>query len=150
MSKLELHKGESFEFGNLCPESKCSNGNGAEATSIVGVVEPELPAQETGPEAGKQEDNVPGVEVIHAEDQTAGVVEPVLPVHETGPESGKQEENVPGVDVIHVEAQTVGIVEPVLPVHETDWESCNQGNVPVLEITHVEDQSITKPVGKNR
>ena len=107
MSKLELHKSESFQFGNLCPESKCNSGNAADATSTAGVVEPVLPVQETSPESGKQEENVPVVEVIHAEDQMAGVhvVEPVLPVHETGPESGKQEETVPGVEVIHPEDQ---------------------------------------------
>lgn len=107
MSKLELHKSESFQFGNLCPESKCNCGNAADATSTAGVVEPVLPVQETSPESGKQEENVPVVEVIHAEDQMAGVhvVEPVLPVHETGPESGKQEETVPGVEVIHPEDQ---------------------------------------------
>ena len=107
MLKLELSKSESFQFGNLCSESKCNSGNAGDATSTAGVVEPVLPVQVTGPESGKQEETVPGVEVIHAEDQMAGVhvVEPVPPVHETGPESGKQEETVPGVEVIHLEDQ---------------------------------------------
>ena len=105
MSKLELHKSDSFQFGNLFPESKCRNGNVAEATSTVGVGDPVLPVRETGPESGKQEEDVPGVEVIHAEDLMAGVVEAVLPVHETGWESGNQD-NVSMVEIIHVEDQS--------------------------------------------
>ena len=137
MSKLELHKSESFQFGNLCPEIKCSYGNVAEATSRSGVVEPVLPIRVTDPESGKQ--GVPPVEVIQAGYHMAGVVEPVMPVQETGPESGKQQENVAAVDVIHAEDQTAGVVEPVLPPHETGWESGNQDNVPAVEIIHVKD-----------
>lgn len=37
----------------------------------AGVVEPVVPVHETGPESGKQEENVPGVEVVHVEDQNA-------------------------------------------------------------------------------
>ena len=121
MTKLELHKSESFQFGNLCPEIKCSNGNVAEDTSRAGLVQPVLPIQETGPESGKQE-GVPG------------------------PELGKQLENVAAVDVIHAEDQTAR----VLPAHGTGWESGNQDNVPAVEIIHVKDQSTTKPVGNNR
>ena len=64
-----------------------------------------LPIQETGPESGKQQENVAAVDVIHAEDQTAGVVEPVLPPHEPGWESGNQD-NVPAVAIIHVKDQS--------------------------------------------
>ena len=146
---MELHKSESFQFGNLFPEIKCSNGNVAEATSRAGVVQPVLPIQETGPESGKQED-VPPVEVIQAGYHMAGVVEPVLPVQETGPQSGKQVKNATTVDAMHAEDQTAGVVKPVLPAHETGWESDNQDSVPAVEIIHVEDQSTTKPVGNNR
>ena len=105
MSKLELHKSESFKFDNLCPEIKCSNSNVAEATSRAGVVEPVLPAQDSGPQAGKQVKNAATVDAIHAVDQTAGVVKPVLPAHETGWESGNQD-NVPAVEIIHMEDQS--------------------------------------------
>ena len=148
MSKLELHKSESFKFGNLCPEIKCSNGNVAEATSRAGVVEPVLPVQETGPESRKQDG--PLVEVIQAGYHMAGVVEPVLPVQDSGPQAGKQIKNAAAVDAIHAEDQTAGVVKPVLPAHETGWESGNQDNVPAVEIIHMEDQSTTKPVGNNR
>ena len=149
MSKLELHKSESFQFGNLCSEIKHSNGNVAEATSRSGVVQPVLPAQETGPESGKQED-VPAVEDMQAGYNMAGVVEPVLPAQETCLQSGKQVKTAATVDVIHAEDQTAGVAKPVLPAHETGCESDNQDNVTVLEITHESDQSSTKPVGNNR
>ena len=148
MSKLELHKSESFQFGNVCPEIKCSNDNVAEATSRAGVVEPVLPVKETGSESSKQD--VPAVEGIQAGCRMAGVVEPVLPVQETGPESGKQQEDVAAVDVIHTEDQTAGAVEPVLPLPETGWESGNYNNVPTVESILVKDQSTTKPVDNNR
>lgn len=148
MSRLELHKSESFQFGNLCPEIKCSNDNVAEATSRAGVVEPVLRVQETVLESGKQED-VPAVEVIQAGCHMAGVVEPVLPVQETGLESGKQE-NVAAVDAVQAEDQKAGENEPLLPVDETGWESGNYDSVPVVESIHVKDQSTTKPVGNNR
>ena len=151
MSKLELPKSESFQFGNLCPEIKCSDGNVAEAASRAEVVEPVLPKKETGSQSGKQD--VAAMEVIQAGCHMAGVVEPVLPVQETGPELGKQQENVAAVDVIHTEDQTA--VEPVLPLHETGWESGNYNNVPIVESIYVrdqrKDQSTTKPaVGNNR
>lgn len=148
MSRLELHKSESFQFGNLCPEIKCSNDNVAEATSRAGVVEPVLRVQETVLESGKQED-VPAVEVIQAGCHMAGVVEPVLPVQETGLESGKQE-NVAAVDAVQAEDQKAGENEPLLPVDETGWESGSYDSVPVVESIHVKDQSTTKPVGNNR
>lgn len=149
MSRLELHKSESFQFGNLCPEIKCSNDDVAEATSRAGVVEPVVRVQETVLESGKQDD-VPAVEVIQAGCHMARVVEPVLPVQETGPESGKQQENVAAVDAVQAEDQKAGENEPLLPVDETGWKSGNYNSVPAVESIHVKDQSTTKPVGNNR
>jgi len=151
VSKLELHKSESFQFGNLCPESKYSNGSVAEATTTPGVVEPVLTVQKTGPESGIQEEDVCGVEDILTEDQTAEVVEPVLPVQGTGPDSGKQEEDVPGMEVIHAEDQMAGVrvVEPVLLVHETDLESGKrEERVAAVDVIHAEDQmaGVVEPV----
>ena len=155
MSKLQLHKSESFQFGNLCPESKCNSVNAADGTSTAGVVEPVLPVEEKGPESGKQEENVPVVEVRQAEGQMAGVrvVEPVPPVHKTGPESGKQDETVPGVEVVHPGDQMAGVhvVKPVPHVHETGPESGKQEEtVPGLEVINPEDQNATNPVSNNR
>ena len=150
MSKLELHKSESFQFGNLCPENKCSIGNLPEATSTAKLVEPVLPI--TGQESGKQEQDVPGVEVILAGDQTAEVVEPVLCVKETGQESGKHED-VTVVEVVHREDQMAGVhlVEPVPPVHDTGPESSkHEETVPGVEVVLLEDQNATKPVSSNR
>lgn len=143
MSRLELHKSESFQFGNLCPEIKCSNDDVAEATSRAGVVEPVVRVQETVLESGKQED-VPAVEVIQAGCHMARVVEPVLPVQET------VQENVAAVDAVQAEDQKVGENEPLLPVDETGRESGKYDRVPAVESIHVKDQSTTKPVGNNR
>ena len=150
MSKLELHKSESFQFGSLCPENTCSNGNLPEATSTAGLVEPLLPAQKTDPQSGKQED-VPGMEDILNEDPMAEVVEPVLHAQETGQESGKQEENIPGVEVIHAEDLMAGVhvVELGLPVHESGLESGKrEENVAAVDVIHAEDQmaEVVEPV----
>lgn len=129
MSKVELHKSESFQFDNLCPESKYSKGNVVETTTTAGVPKAVLPVGETGLESGKQE-GFPVVEVIQAVDQMVGVVEPVLLVQETGLKTGKQQETAPGVEVTLAEDQLAGVhlVESVLdvPVHETCPESGKQ------------------------
>ena len=116
----------------------------ADDTSTAGVVEPVLPVQETGQESGKQD--VPAVEVIHAEDLTAGVDEPVLPVRETDPGSVNQG-IVSAMEVIYVKDQTVGVV---LPVQETGPISGKQDNAPVHMVEVVEDQNTTTPVDDNR
>ena len=58
-SKLELHKNESFQFGNLCPER-------AEATEGVGTV-----VHENGQEFVKAGGKAPAVEVVHKDYQNA-------------------------------------------------------------------------------
>jgi len=58
-SKLELHKNESFQFGNLCPES-------AEATEGVGTV-----VHENGQELIKAGEKAPAMEMVHKDYQNA-------------------------------------------------------------------------------
>lgn len=146
MSKLELHQSESFQFGNLCPKSKCSKGIVVETTTAAGLIEQVLRVQETDPESGKQQEDFPGVEVIQVVDQMAGVVEPVWPVQETGLKTGKPQETAPGVEVTLAEDQLAGVhlVESVLhlPVYETDPVSGKQEkNVSTVDVTHTEDQT---------
>ena len=57
--KLELHKNESFQFGNLCPES-------AEATEVVGTV-----VHENGQELVKAGEKASAVETVHEDYQNA-------------------------------------------------------------------------------
>ncbi|XP_078375115.1 sterile alpha motif domain-containing protein 9-like [Oculina patagonica] len=62
---------ESFQFGNSCPESKCSNVNVAHGTDSTRAVEPLVLVHGTDTESGKHEEHVPPMEVVHVEDQNA-------------------------------------------------------------------------------
>ena len=131
---------ESFQFGDVCPESKCSNANVLYTKDSTGAVAPVVSMNEAGPESGKQDGNVPAVEAAHAEDQNES-----FQFGDVCPESKCSNANV-----VYTKDST-GAVAPVVPMNETGPESGKQGgNGPAVEAVHVEDQNPTNPLDKTR
>lgn len=55
-SKLQIHRSESFQFGLLCPESKCNTSSAEETADTTGMVKPVV--HENDQELKKAEEEV--------------------------------------------------------------------------------------------
>ena len=62
-----FHRSESFQFGNLCPQSQCTIPKEEDAANATRVVDPLLHG--LGQELSKRKEEVPAVEEVHVDDQ---------------------------------------------------------------------------------
>ena len=68
-SKLQIHRSESFQFGLLCPESKCNTSSAEETADTTGMVKPVV--HENDQELKKAEEEFAALKVGPADDQNA-------------------------------------------------------------------------------
>ena len=68
-SKLQIHRSESFQFGLLCPESKCTTSSAEETADTTGMVKPVV--HENDQELKKAEEDIAALKVGPADDQDA-------------------------------------------------------------------------------
>ena len=66
-SKLQIHRSESFQFGLLCPESKCNTSSVEETADTTGMVKPVV--HEKDQMLKKAEEKVAVLKVGPANDQ---------------------------------------------------------------------------------
>ena len=68
-SKLQIHRSETFQFGLLCPESKCNTSSAEETADTTGMVKPVV--HENDQELKKAEEEVAALKMGPADDQNA-------------------------------------------------------------------------------